>query len=118
MERTTTSIIDRTTNDELAFRMRRAIGRVASKKIETAYAAQDPGEDWRKRGLCMQVDNDMFFPEVGGSPENAKKVCALCPVRAPCLQFAIDHDVQGVWAGTTERERRGLRKSAIETPSE
>jgi hypothetical protein len=102
----------------MAFKMRRAVARVACSKIEDAYAVQEPEEDWRMRGLCMQVDNDMFFPEVGGSPENAKKVCALCPVKEPCLQFALSHDVQGVWAGTTEHERRDIRKSAAETSAE
>jgi WhiB family redox-sensing transcriptional regulator len=39
----------------------------------------------------------------------AKAVCAGCPVRSACLVFALERDLEGVWGGTTEDERRALR---------
>lgn len=40
----------------------------------------------------------------------AKKVCSYCPVRAECLDANID-EPDGVFGGTSAKERRGLRKA-------
>lgn len=70
-------------------------------------------EDWRDRALCTEVDMDLFFPEsfdYWGSVA-AKRICAGCEVKAECLDFALrKHITQGIWGGTSERERRKLRK--------
>lgn len=44
----------------------------------------------------------------------AKRVCKEeCPVLDKCLEFALQTDQPyGVWGGTTERERKHLRKAA------
>ena len=52
----------------------------------------------------------MFFPGRGESAEPARRVCAECPVRQPCLDYAISHGItHGIWGGLTERDRRPLR---------
>lgn len=62
--------------------------------------------------LCPQTDPEAFFPEAGASPAAAKKVCAACDVTAECLALALSlGTVQGVWGGTTERERRTLKRA-------
>jgi WhiB family transcriptional regulator, redox-sensing transcriptional regulator len=39
----------------------------------------------------------------------AKRICAACEVRRDCLTFAVNtQQVDGVWGGTSEAERRGL----------
>lgn len=38
--------------------------------------------DWRQLGLCAQVDQELFYPEKGGSTKEAKRVCMACEVRA------------------------------------
>lgn len=43
-----------------------------------------------------------------------KVLCARCPLQRPCLQYALDHDVVGVWGGTTRKERMRLRRQAPE----
>ena len=64
-------------------------------------------------GLCTQVDPAVFFPIKGGSPRAAKAVCARCDILANCLRDALaDPSLEGVWAGTTEREREHLRRDA------
>jgi WhiB family transcriptional regulator, redox-sensing transcriptional regulator len=41
---------------------------------------------------------------------DAKAVCRTCPVRVPCLDFAMaTNQDAGVWGGTSEEERRALR---------
>jgi WhiB family redox-sensing transcriptional regulator len=50
----------------------------------------------------------MFTPVTGESTATPKKICALCTVRTQCLEYALTHDVEGIWGGTTQRERRKL----------
>ncbi|OCB15104.1 hypothetical protein A5689_26990 [Mycobacterium intracellulare subsp. yongonense] len=77
-----------------------------------------PDEDWINDALCPQVDADTFFVDKGESTKPAKSVCALCPVRAECLQYALDHDERfGVWGGLSERERRRLKRGIDVTPA-
>ena len=60
------------------------------------------------------ADLNLFFPGRGESAEPAREVCALCPVRQPCLDYAISNRiVYGVWGGLTERERRALRSRSV-----
>jgi WhiB family redox-sensing transcriptional regulator len=61
------------------------------------------------------MDPELFFP-VGNAGsallqiDQAKQVCAGCPVRAPCLEWALGSGQEaGVWGGTSEDERRALR---------
>jgi WhiB family redox-sensing transcriptional regulator len=52
-----------------------------------------------------------MFPERGETNARAKSYCAKCPVRAECLDYAIDHDIRhGIWGGKSERERRAIRR--------
>lgn len=65
--------------------------------------------DWQDQALCAQSDAEAWFPEKGGSSRDAKKICGRCPVRAPCLDYALATRQQhGVWGGMSERERRRL----------
>lgn len=69
-------------------------------------------EDWVQQAICPTTDVEAFFPEKGGSPREAKRVCAECPVRIQCLQYALEHNEKhGIWGGLTDRERRGLKKA-------
>lgn len=64
---------------------------------------------WMDWGSCIEVDPELFFPEKGESPRQAKEICFGCPVRLECLEYALQTDVTGVWGGTTERQRGRLR---------
>ncbi len=73
-------------------------------------AAADGDETWRLDALCAETDPEAFFPEKGGSTRDAKRVCTGCPVRAQCLEFALENDERfGIWGGLSERERRRVR---------
>jgi len=63
---------------------------------------------WMQWGACRDADGVNFFPTRGQEARPAKAVCwRRCPVREACLSFAMaDPDLQGVWGGTSERERR------------
>lgn len=73
-----------------------------------------PAPDWQADAACASsaTPND-FFPKKGnGTARNAKDVCAGCDVRAKCLQWALDNNIQyGVWGGATFDERRRMRRA-------
>jgi WhiB family redox-sensing transcriptional regulator len=71
-------------------------------------------EDWMREGVCAQVDPNVWHPEKGGSVKAAVRICrTTCPVAAQCLNYALEQGerLTGVWGGTTERERRVLRRA-------
>ncbi len=66
---------------------------------------------WRVDAACRDLDVDVFFPEPEGDTGPAKAVCAGCPVREECLEFALaSRQDDGVWGGLDEHERRRLRR--------
>jgi WhiB family transcriptional regulator, redox-sensing transcriptional regulator len=65
---------------------------------------------WRELAACRGADLGLFFPGRGESAGPARRVCAGCPVREPCLDYALSHGITcGVWGGLAERDRRALR---------
>jgi WhiB family redox-sensing transcriptional regulator len=67
--------------------------------------------DWQSDAACSDVDPEIFFPERGGSSKAARAVCSQCQVRGQCLEYALNNKEQfGIWGGTSERERRRLRR--------
>lgn len=65
--------------------------------------------DWVDDAACDPKHSDAWFPEKGATAEDAKAVCRRCPVRADCLEGALERQEQwGVWGGLSTRERRDL----------
>jgi WhiB family redox-sensing transcriptional regulator len=68
-------------------------------------------KSWRLEAGCRWVDPDLFFPisvsgRGGEEADRAREVCARCPVRSECLDFALrTRQMHGVWGGTTAEER-------------
>ncbi len=54
----------------------------------------------RSRPACLDENPEMFFPENQEQAEQAKLVCADCPLRRECLAGALlRHEPHGVWGG-------------------
>ena len=72
---------------------------------------------WRLDAACAHMDTLIFFPIGETGPvtqqvELARKICASCPVREQCLEFAIATiQNDGIWGGTTEDERRLIKRA-------
>lgn len=83
-----------------------------------AYVAPDPERlAWQAHGACAGTDVD-FFPERGESLAAARAICARCQVSDECLTYALDLGItHGVWGGTSERDRRALRKARRAVPA-
>lgn len=79
----------------------------------------DFGKDapWMQEARCA-YDSELpknFFDEKYLSTNHKNDVklyCSSCPVFDDCLSHAITKDEIGIWAGTTERERRSMKKKA------
>lgn len=68
----------------------------------------DP-EAWRDRAACLDAEAEVFFPLSGGSTVVARAFCDRCPVRAECLEYAVDRaEPFGIWGGMSELDRRRL----------
>jgi WhiB family redox-sensing transcriptional regulator len=59
---------------------------------------------------CRGLDPELFYAEGGAAVARAKSVCANCPLRPKCLEWAISREEFGVWGGTTARERAAIRR--------
>jgi hypothetical protein len=93
----------------------------AAKRSDTGVAhlgrlvAPDVDRTWQSNAACRDApDPDIFFPNQGDHGDEAKAVCADCPVAAPCLTFALKvnqgtYDF-GIYGGTTPQERARLRR--------
>ena len=74
---------------------------------------------WRDQAACRVMPPELFFPSgvTGIAVEHidaAKAVCHACPVRDACLRFAFETKQEhGIWGGTTENERRRLRRAWV-----
>ena len=70
-----------------------------------------PNRNWYASAACKGCDPELFFPRRGDdvSSRSAKRVCATCPVKIQCLDFAIsNHEHFGIWGGVSDKGRRKL----------
>ncbi len=68
--------------------------------------------EWMAEGKCREVEPSAFFPSDGVGVDAARRICADCPVKGPCLEYALQHRIDhGVWGGASERERRRIARA-------
>lgn len=87
-------------------------------QTSTGAAARAPlwNESWEMWAACRRAPAGLFYRDVVFAEDavaqheredRAKTICAACPVRAECLEYALRVDEQlGVWGGRTAAERR------------
>ena len=88
--------------------------------------ADETERDWMADGHCADRPPSLFFPSDGVGVDVARRICADCPVKELCLEYALTNRIDhGVWGGCSERERRRILKrrrqeaeaTATETPT-
>ena len=80
--------------------------------------------DWQEAAACRGLDSEVFFhPDNERGPsrrrreQNAKRVCAHCPVRGTCLAWALrTREPYGVWGGLSTDERERLIRTGTPRP--
>lgn len=66
---------------------------------------------WQDAAACKGL-TDAMYPARGDFEglQRALAICASCTVRAECLDYVMHlGEKEGVWAGTTGRERRAIK---------
>lgn len=72
---------------------------------------------WQLKSACRGVNTNLFYlddnmrgPEKAERVAAAKRICAGCPVKTECLDYAMTNkEIYGVWGGTSEEERARMR---------
>ncbi|MDQ2876523.1 MAG: WhiB family transcriptional regulator [Actinomycetota bacterium] len=81
-----------------------------------------PDGTWQDSAACAGADPDAWFPAKGHPTAYAKRVCAGCPVRPECLDYALDFERgmgretrHGVWGGLAPDQRWAADRAARKT---
>ncbi len=78
---------------------------------------QHADELWQARAACRGPHASIFFPpahferkdEKRDREARAKAICAGCPVRQDCLDYALRiREPHGIWGGLNELERKAV----------
>jgi WhiB family redox-sensing transcriptional regulator len=68
---------------------------------------------FKNRPACEGTDTNLWFSAKGNDyPEREllARICNGCPARQECLEYALEYDVDGFWAGTLPRQRSAIRR--------
>jgi WhiB family redox-sensing transcriptional regulator len=66
---------------------------------------------WQEQAACVSADPEAWFPVKGGTRRRqVNRICAGCPVNRSCLAVAMLWNEDGIWGGTSPKQRtRGYR---------
>lgn len=72
--------------------------------------------EWMRDAACRATGTAVFIRGRGGDYGAARALCAACEVRAECLEVALANpELVGLWGGTSDRERREMRRGSAAT---
>jgi WhiB family redox-sensing transcriptional regulator len=75
-----------------------------------------PRPDWHAAAACRGLPASLFYPppiEVNDDDARlARDVCAACPVRIDCADYASDHEKDGIWGGVMRTRPPARRRRA------
>ncbi len=61
--------------------------------------------EWMAEGNCRTEAPSLFFPSDGVGVEVARRICANCPVKLPCLEYALANSIDHACA-VRDRDQR------------
>ena len=86
---------------------------------KNATPRRPANEDWCQRAACLGVETEIFFYQ---RADEALRICADCPVRQECRDYADHHEKQvhsgymhGVYGGENAWSRVFRRKAEAAT---
>ena len=68
-------------------------------------------KQWSENARCAKPEVYKIFDQHQGRPQKRAPwwdYCNRCVVKLNCLAFAIVHNEEGIWGGTTESQRKRL----------
>jgi WhiB family redox-sensing transcriptional regulator len=70
--------------------------------------------EWQLQAACRGQGPKEFVRGPKTDYGATRAVCDSCPVRVECLEFALrDESLTGLWGGTTDAERRVIRRRRV-----
>ena len=70
--------------------------------------------DWILQAACRGQGPDEFVRGPKSDYGTIRVLCGTCPVRRDCLEYALsDESLTGLWGGTTDTERRMIRRRRV-----
>jgi hypothetical protein len=63
-------------------------------------------QSWRKEASCKGSTLNFYSKRVNKS---IMSICATCPSKEPCYDYALRNEEYGYWGGSTERQRNKER---------
>jgi WhiB family redox-sensing transcriptional regulator len=80
-------------------------------------------DNWQERGACRDKDPELFFPISTGNQRlrelaDAQAVCARCPVKQECDDWAENTGQRwGVWGGQDREDHRRFQRRTPQKPA-
>lgn len=80
-----------------------------AKRLDVDYPAFDG------RQACANMDTELWYlnHDTGSTSSTTRMVielCRSCPFVTPCAEYALAHEVWGVWGGLTHTQRTAIRR--------
>lgn len=73
---------------------------------------------WFPAAACRNADTSIFFPSLGQTLDEARAICATCPVTAACCSYAkANHLDVGVFGGLSPSQRRQPTNGSATDPA-
>jgi WhiB family redox-sensing transcriptional regulator len=70
--------------------------------------------EWQQQAACRGHGPADFVRGPRSDYAALRELCASCPVRAECLEYALaEESLTGLWGGTSDAERRIIRRSRV-----
>jgi WhiB family redox-sensing transcriptional regulator len=89
----------------------RSGGRPFGPQGPTIHIPNFPPQNWVRHAACAGHDPDHWFVPEQATYRYARPICAACPVRVDCLDWAMRAgEYQGMWGGLSPGQRRQLRR--------
>ena len=66
---------------------------------------------------CRNNTEINFFPTTTTGSKVAQNFCKTCPVKRPCLQYALTENINfGIWGGLPTNARLRIKRNKIKSP--
>ncbi|MCP2293366.1 WhiB family transcriptional regulator [Nocardia amikacinitolerans] len=65
---------------------------------------------WHRAACRGDPNHEAWFPYPSQDFDYARSICASCPIRAACAEFAADTGQSGVWGGHEFDRGRMIRE--------
>ena len=74
-------------------------------------------DSFKEFAKCNNNKEINFFNTTTAGSKLAQAFCQNCPVKMPCLEYAIQHNIlHGVWGGLATNARIRIKRNRAKSP--